>query len=335
MIWGVRHRARKLGLIQNISPVVTIYNYAMLKSMPHKPQLIVICGPTATGKSDLAVAVALHLHRKAEILSADSRQVYTYLNLGTGKITPIEMKSITHHLLDVVTPDKTYTVDQFKKDGNNAIKHVLENKHLPIICGGTGLYIDTLVHNIELPDVEADEKLRAELEEKTLEELLKIFSDLNKDQPHKVDLKNKRKVIRAIEILTSLGHIPVLKKDEIYDVLYIGLDTSDETLKDKIRKRIDARLEQGMIKESEHLLSLGLITHERMQTLGLEYKFISDLLKKEITLAEFKEKLFFGIWHYAKRQRTWFKKNEPIHWLDAHDTELQEKVFSLVDNFIK
>lgn len=307
----------------------------MLKSMPHKPQIIVICGPTATGKSDLAVEIALHIQRKAEVISADSRQIYTYLNLGTGKITPIEMKGVVHHMLDIITPDQIYNVAQFKKDGQKIISRILEQKHIPLVCGGTGLYIDTLATNATLPDVEADEKLRAELEGKTLEELLKIFSDLNKDQPHKVDLKNKRRVIRAIEILRSLGHIPKLQTEEVYDVLYVGLDGSDELLRDKIKRRIDIRLEQGMIQESEHLLSLGLITHDRMQKLGLEYKFISDLLQKKITLEDFKEKLFFAIWHYAKRQRIWFKKNKNIHWLDIGDADLKDKAFALVDGFIK
>lgn len=306
----------------------------MLKSMDQKPKLIVICGPTATGKSDLAVSVALHLHNKAEIISADSRQIYTYLNLGTGKITPIEMKGVVHHMLDIVTPDETYSAAQFKQDGEKIIERIISHKHIPIICGGTGQYIDTLVSGIEFPAVVANEKLREELEGKTLEELLKIFSDLNKDQPHKVDLKNKRRVIRAIEILKDLGHIPALQTNEQYDVLYIGLDASDDVLKDKIRRRIDVRLDQGMIQESEHLLSLGLITHERMQKLGLEYKFISDLLKKEITLEEFKEKLFFAIWHYAKRQRVWFKKNKNIHWIKTDEGNVEKKAIELVDSFM-
>lgn len=302
--------------------------------MTQMPQIVVICGPTATGKSDLAVLIALHLQKKAEIISADSRQIYAYLDLGTGKITPIEMQGVAHHMLDVVTPDQTYSVAQFKIDGQKIISQILGRQHTPIICGGTGLYIDALVSNTNFPNVPADEKLRIELEEKPLEELLEIFSDLNKDQSHKVDLKNKRRVIRAIEILKSLGHIPALQTEELYDVLYIGLDAPDEILRDKIKRRIDVRLEQGMIQESEHLLSLGLLTHERMQKLGLEYKFISDLLQKQITLEEFKEKLFFAIWHYAKRQRTWFRKNKDIHWLDV-SKDITAEAVALVDSFIK
>lgn len=297
-----------------------------------KPKIIVICGPTATGKSDLAVELAGHIG--GEVISADSRQIYTYLNLGTGKITPLEMKKILHHMLDVVTPDEKYTVDQFKKESGKVIKRILEKNNIPIICGGTGLYIDAIIHDTEFPDVSADPDLREELEEKSVAELVSIFHQLNKKQPHKVDLKNKRKIIRAIEILKSLGHIPSLDKKDTYDVLYIGLDGSDEILKEKIKKRIEKRIQNGMLEESEHLLSLGLLTHERMQGLGLEYKFISDLLKKEITLDDFKEKLFYAIWHYAKRQRTWFKRNKEIHWLDISG-DVHKKASTLVDQFLK
>lgn len=299
-----------------------------------KPKLIVICGPTATGKSDLAVEVALHLHGKAEILSTDSRQVYTYLNLGTGKITPTEMKSVPHHMLDVVTPDQTYTADQFKKEADKIIKRILEKNNIPILCGGTGLYIDTLVHDTQFPDVSADMQLREELNKKSIDELIIIFNQLQKGGPHKVDLKNKRKVIRAIEILTSLGYIPPLEKKDTYDVLYIGLDGSDDVLKEKIKTRIDKRLATGMIEESERLLSLGILTHERMQQLGLEYKYISDFLRKEIVLEEFKEKLFYGVWHYAKRQRTWFRRNKNIYWIDI-SSDVKSSALRLVDEFVK
>ena len=297
-----------------------------------KPKIIVICGPTATGKSDLAVELAGPIN--GEVISADSRQIYTYLNLGTGKITPLEMKKIPHHMLDVVTPDEKYTVDQFKKESVKVIQRILEKNNIPILCGGTGLYIDAIINDTEFPDVSADLDLREELETKSTDELVSIFHQLNNNQPHKVDLKNKRKIIRAIEILKSLGHIPSLEKKDLYDVLYIGLDGSDEVLKEKIKRRIEKRIQDGMLEESEHLLSLGLLTHERMQELGLEYKFISDLLRKEITLDELKEKLFFAIWHYAKRQRTWFKRNKEIHWLDISD-DVNGKALSLVDEFLK
>ncbi len=294
-----------------------------------KPKMIVICGPTATGKSDLAVALALHLGN-AEILSTDSRQIYKKLDLGTGKITSEEMHGVPHHMLDTVNPDQTYTADFFIKDSKKVIDDIYSRGNIPILCGGTGLYIDSIVHDIHFPDVPINQTLRTELETKNTEELLSIFKKLNKEQPHNVDLKNKRKIIRAIEILTELGSIPPLEKKDIYDVVYIGLDGADDVLKDKIKKRIDRRLEQGMIEESEQLLQQGILTYERMQQLGLEYAYTSKYLQKEITLEQFKEQLFYAIWHYAKRQRTWFRKNKSIHWLDISDTDLLQKSIKLM-----
>ncbi len=294
-----------------------------------KPKMIVICGPTATGKSDLAVALALHLGN-AEILSTDSRQIYKKLDLGTGKITEEEMHGIPHHMLDIVNPNQTYTADFFIKDSKKVIDDIYGRGNIPILCGGTGLYIDTIVHNIHFPDVPINQTLREELQSKNTEEILDIFKKLNKEKPHNVDLKNKRKIIRAIEILTKLGHIPPLEKKELYDVLHIGLDTSDDVLKDKIKKRIDRRLEQGMIEESEQLLQQGFLTHERMRKLGLEYAYISKYIQKEITLEQFKEQLFYAIWHYAKRQRTWFRRNKDIHWLDVSDADPLQKIIQLM-----
>ena len=299
-----------------------------------KPKVIVICGPTATGKSDLAVSIAKHL-QKAEVISTDSRQIYRYLDLGTGKITRDEMQSIPHHMLDLITPFNTYTVDRFRREAGQILTDICNRSNTPILCGGTGLYIEALIHDLNFPDVSINQTLRDELETKTVDELTSQFHELNKDKPHNVDLKNKRKIIRAIEVIQELGAIPPLEKKDIYDVLYIGLNGSDTVLQEKIKNRIDTRIEKGMIQESEDLLRQGALTHERMQTLGLEYKFISDLLQKKINLEEFKRRLFFAIWHYAKRQRTWFKRNKDIHWFDIQDTDLLEKTKSLITQFLK
>ncbi len=305
-----------------------------------KPKLIVILGPTATGKSDLAVDLSLYIQKTkqitCEIISADSRQIYTDLNLGTGKITESEMKGVKHHMLDVVHPLQKYTVVDYKKQAQKCIGEIVARGNLPIICGGTGLYIDNLVHDISLPEVPPNEKLRAELEEKSIEELTSFFYNLNKEQPHKVDLKNKRRIIRAIEILTVLGHIPAVETSDTYDVIYFGLDMEDKLLHDRIKKRIDKRLDQGMIQESEDLLAAGKLTYDRMRELGLEYAFIADLLEKKISVQDFKETLFYAIWHYAKRQRTWFRKNSDVMWF-LWDTEKgydMKKIFSLVDAFV-
>lgn len=329
-----------------------------------KPQIIIICGPTATGKSDLAVDIALHIEKelgkKAEIISADSRQVYKGLDIGTGKITQEEMRGVPHHMIDIAEPigpapadgsaapdddsdASPYSVADFKRDADAAIADIHARGGIPIICGGTGQYIDAVVFNQSLPDVEPDEALRAELEPKSADELLAIFDDLNKDehgnaQLHSVDLQNKRRVIRAIEILKELGHIPPITREERFDALWIGLDADDETLKSRIAMRLDSRLEAGMIEESTRLLRESKLTLDRMRKLGLEYAHIADLLAKEdldeASMTEFKSLLSLAIWHYAKRQRTWFRRNAAIHWLISNDPEGREKAFAWTNAFL-
>lgn len=296
----------------------------MSKSL-NKPKLIVVCGPTATGKSDFAVELALYLkeikHISCEIISADSRQVFTGLDIGTGKITMEEMKGVPHHLLDVAEPMEEFSVVRYKELANKAIDEILARGNTPILCGGTGQYIDAVVYDKTLPPVPANPKQREELEEKSIDDLLVIFKTLNKDQPHKVDIKNKRRIIRAIEILTVLGHIPEVVTNERFDVLWLGIDAPDQVLKDRINARLDKRMAAGMVKESTDLLAQNKITPERMRRLGLEYEFIADLLEQKLSPTDFTVKLNFAIWHYAKRQRTWFKRNSEIHWLDSSLSE--------------
>ncbi|MCX6747919.1 MAG: tRNA (adenosine(37)-N6)-dimethylallyltransferase MiaA, partial [Candidatus Nomurabacteria bacterium] len=178
-----------------------------------KPKVIVILGATSTGKSDLAVLLATTIFKKkAEIISADSRQVYKGLDLGTGKITKKEMRGIPHHLLDVVNPKKTFTVTEFKKLADKKIKQILVRGNVPILCGGTGFYIDTVVNNVVFPEVPPNEELRKKLEQKNKEELFEILEKLDqqraKDIKDKNELNNKVRLIRAIEIATSLGNVP-------------------------------------------------------------------------------------------------------------------------------
>ncbi len=332
-----------------------------------KSKILVVCGPTATGKSDLAVDIALYIEKniqtadgnpqKCEIVSADSRQIYKGLDIGTGKITRAEMRGITHHMLDILDPleasaagpQSSYSVAEYKRDAELAIADILQRGNIPILCGGTGQYIDAIIFNQSFPDVEPDDALRAELEPKSLEEVTEIFNTLNKDkdgndQLHSVDMQNKRRIIRAIEILKELGHIPPIVKDERFNSLWIGIDTDDETLKNRISRRLDSRLAAGMIEESQRLLEGSKLTLERMQKLGLEYAHIADFLATPANaedLAAFKEGLNMAIWHYAKRQRTWFRRNEAINWLLTSDVnqmtidEVKEKAFELTNAFFR
>jgi tRNA dimethylallyltransferase len=287
-------------------------------------KLIVVLGPTATGKSDLAVQIAKDFG--GEIISADSRQVYKGLDVGSGKITKKEMRGVPHHLLDVASPKRVFTVAQFKTKTEGAIKNISTSKvasHLgggnktPIICGGTGFYIDAVVNDLQFPEVLANSKLRKELEKKSLNELGEVLKKLDKDRFENIDQKNKVRLIRAIEIAKELGKVPKSKKNSKYGVLFIGLDPSDKVLKDRIYKRIIKRL-KGMKAETRRLRREGL-SIRRMKQLGLEYRYLAMLLEKEITEEEFIETLNTKIWQFAKRQRTWFKRNKDIKWFAKSD----------------
>lgn len=317
--------------------------------MMAKPKIITILGPTAIGKSDLAVNISLYLEEKyntkSEIISTDSRQIYKYLDIGTGKITNKEMNGIKHHMLDVLNPDQKYSVYQYHQDANKIIDDLLSKNILPIICGGTGLYIDALLFENTGAEASQNQVLRNELEQESLENLqnkLKYLSEEYQANIENIDIKNKRRVIRAIEILTELKTIPDKKYIDKYKNLIIGLETDYALLKDRIKTRIDKRLKVGMIEEVENLLKENKIDHKRLQKLGLEYKFISDYLTGLLTIEEFKEKLYFAICHYAKRQRTWFKNNKNINndknkvnWFDIQDTDFENDILKKVSDFIQ
>ena len=273
--------------------------------MKKLPKIIVVCGPTATGKSDKAVSLALQ--NNGEIISADSRQVYKGLDIGSGKITKKEMRGIPHYMLDVASPKRTYSVAQFQKQATAHIKNILKHGKTPIICGGTGFYIDTLLYGSEFPKVKANSQLRKELSKKTSQELFAILKKEDSRRAKDIDPKNKVRLIRALEIIDSLGVVPKIAKKLQYEVEYVYLDYPDNILKERIRIRLLKRIKQGMIREADKLHAQGL-SFSRMEQLGLEYKYLALLLQKKISKKEFLEQLESSIWHYAKRQRTWFKK---------------------------
>ncbi len=284
-----------------------------------KNKVLVILGPTATGKSDLAVKLAKKYN--GEVISADSRQVYKGLDIGTGKITTEEMQGIKHHMLDVVDPNETFTVAQWQKQTEEITEKILDKNMLPIICGGTGFYIQAIVDGLVLPTVPPDEKLRLELESKSLEDLQKILNDLDPERFLNIDTKNKVRLVRSIEIAKALGSVPKISKvDSKYEILQIGLKMEDDNLKARINKRVTARIEKGMVLEAENLHKNGL-SYDRMKELGLEYGLMASLLQNEITEKEFIEKLEKEIWQYARRQNTWFKRDSRIKWFNQSDVD--------------
>ena len=287
---------------------------------------MVILGPTASGKSELAVQLAKQFN--GEIISADSRQVYKYLDIATGKITQDEMCGVPHHLLDVVEPTEVFSVVDFKEHADKAIQTIHANNKLPILAGGTAFYIDAVVDNVVLSGVPANESLRNRLEEKTTEELMAKLEELDVKRLQEIDTNNRVRLIRSIEIATALGKVPRVEKNPQHDSLKIGIKISDEQLKANIVKRTKARLTNGMIEEAGELFEKHGVSYKRMEQLGLEYKFLSQYLQNKISLEELEEKIITGDWQYAKRQMTWWKRDEEIVWVSLSEKYVVEKVVS-------
>lgn len=291
-----------------------------------KQKIIIILGRTATGKSDLAVEIAKRFN--GEIISADSRQVYKGLDIGSGKITKKEMRGIKHHLIDVVGPKSVFTVAKFKQKANKAIREISQKGKIPIIAGGTAFYIDTVVFDQKIPSVLPNQKLRKELSSKSLDELQKILKKLDTDRYNNIDLENKVRLVRAIEIATEIGKVPKLdanqKNQSPFDPLFIGLDWPDDILKKRIHDRLMLRC-AGMIREAKKLRKEGL-SWKRMNEFGLEYRYLAKHLQGEISKEEMLSELETKIWQFSKRQRTWFRKNKETKWFKPTDLKKIEDV---------
>lgn len=292
-------------------------------------KLIVILGPTASGKSGLAVRIAKKVN--GEVISADSRQVFKGMDIGTGKISKEEMKGIPHYLLDVADPKRKFSVAQYKKLALSAINKILKKGKIPIICGGTGFYIQTVIDGITIPEVKPDWKLRRKLEKKSVENLYKILRKIDSKRAKTIDRKNPRRLIRAIEIVIKTKKpVPVFKKNPLpYPVLMIGVRKEKEELKKLIRKRLLKRLKNGMIAEIKKLRKDGA-SWKRLEEFGLEYKWIAFYLQRKTKYKEMLEKLQKDIEHFAGRQMTWFKKDLRIKWIK--DKKTAEK---LTNRFLK
>ncbi len=295
----------------------------MIKKPSIKPKILVILGPTATGKSDLAVEIARAYN--GEVISADSRQVYRGMNLGTGKITKREMKGIAHHLLDVISPIKVFTASQFQVLAREAISDILSRGKLPILCGGTGFYIQSIIDGTILPDVDPNPELRKKLGKLTPEQLYARLKKLDPKRAKQVDPQNHVRLIRSIEIAIALGKVPKIKKDARYEVLQIGLDLPDKILKEKILKRIHSRLKKGMVTEARRLHKSG-VSYKRLRALGLEYRYLADLAQKKISKNEFIDQLAISIFQYVKRQRAWFRRDANIKWFLPKQTNAIKKL---------
>lgn len=274
---------------------------------------MVIVGPTASGKSTLAVRIAKQRH--GEVISADSRQVYKGLDIGTGKITKREMRGIPHHLLDVSSPKTVFTAHDFVRLGRAAIADIHARGKVPIVCGGTGFYIDALVGRTTLAETPRDEKLRARLSRKSAAELFALLARKDAHRAAQMDTpserNNKARLIRALEVASQNKKLPSSLLS--YDVEWIGIDWPDDVLKKRIRQRLRARMKAGMAAEVRCLHERGL-SWKRMEELGLEYRYLSRYLRGHLSKRDMLTQLEHEIWQYAKRQRTWWRRNAEIGW---------------------
>jgi tRNA dimethylallyltransferase len=278
-------------------------------------KIIVVCGPTATGKSDYAVELAKKIG--GEVVSADSRQVYRGLDIGSGKITTEETRGIPHHILDVTDPKDVFSVTQYQVLATKAIEEIIARGNTPIICGGTGLYIDAVICGTVFPTVPPNPKLRKELQELSLEELQQRLETLDRRRFALVDQKNKVRLIRAVEIAEVLGSVPETIQSPQYDVQWHYLDFPDEVLKQRIHDRLLKRMDTGMVEEVERLHTKG-VSWGRLESFGLEYRYLARYLQNKLDKETLLKELGLAIWHYAKRQRTWFKKYVPTSALSAN-----------------
>ncbi|MDH4330844.1 MAG: tRNA (adenosine(37)-N6)-dimethylallyltransferase MiaA [Candidatus Moranbacteria bacterium] len=283
----------------------------------NKPKIIVILGPTASGKSDVAIRLAQDFD--GEVISADSRQIYRWMDIGSGKITPEEQKMAVHHMLDVADPMEEWSAGKFKREAEKIIEDILSRGKVPIICGGTGFWIQSIVDNVTFPKVKPNKDLRKILEKETTENLFNELKKLDPRRAASVDEHNRPRLVRAIEIATELGSVPEMKSEPKYDALQIALDWPKEKLHERIEIRLNQRFEEGMVQEVQDLHDKHDVTWERLDDFGLEYRWISRFLRGQITEEEMKEKLLQQIKNYAKRQMTWFQRNKEIKWLKEYD----------------
>ncbi len=292
-------------------------------------KLVVVCGTNASGKSGLGIELAKKYG--GEIVSADSRQVFEGLDLGSGKVTPEEMKEVKHHLIDVAKPNDFFSLTDFQDKAYEAIDDIIARDKKAFLVGGTGLYVNSIVDGFNISREPVDEELRKKTLEMSIEELIAVLEEKNPEVLKTIDIKNKRRLERAVE--RAIKGVPEgPRNNPRYETLVIGVTWDRKVLYERIRERLDRRLDEGMIDEVKRLRANGA-TDEFLYGLGLEYRFILMYLRGEFESFEaFYDKLFMEIRHLAKEQMTWFRKRKDINWIDMSGDPLGE-ASKLIDEF--
>jgi len=283
--------------------------------MKEDSQLLTIVGPTAVGKSELGVELARACD--GEVISADSRQVYRGLDIGTGKITEDQMRGVPHHCLDIADPHKQLTVAEYKACADNAIVDIQKRDKLPIVVGGTGFYVQAVVDDIDFPEVPPDHELREELDQKSAEELFAQLQEKDPKRAETIERDNKRRLIRALEIVAHRGKVPDINSGEPpYDLCMIGLYRERDELKQRIRTRTEKRLASGLIEEVEQLRKNGL-SLELLKEIGLTYYHLARYLEGAVSQEELTENIVTAEYQYARKQLSWFRRDERTAWFRA------------------
>ena len=290
-----------------------------------KNKVIVICGPTASGKTALSIELAKKIN--GEIVSCDSMQIYKDMDIGTAKPTVEEMQGIKHYLIGYVSPEKRYSVADYKIDAKKAIKEIIKKGKMPIVVGGTGLYLDSLIYEIEYQDIKLDEQYRNKLEEEVekqgLEKLYEKAKQIDPKAIKKISPNDKKRILRILEIYHATGktkteqEIESRKKEVEYDYKVYALNWDRQKLYNRINKRVDMMIEQGLVEEVKQILDKYDNFPTAMQ--GLGYKEVVEYLNGNLTKEEMIEKIKIETRRYAKRQLTWFRKNKQTIWLNAED----------------
>ena len=301
-----------------------------------KPKVIVIVGPTASGKTALSIELAKQIN--GEIVSCDSMQIYKDMNIGSAKPSLEEMQGIKHYMIDIVEPDKRFSVAEYKKQAEKAIEEILSKGKMPIIIGGTGLYADSLIYGIEYPEIEFDKNYRNELENLAndkdgLSKLYERAKEIDSKAIEKISQNDKKRILRILEIYHSTGKTKTeleaeSRKNEVkYDYRVFAINMDRQILYDRINKRVDIMIENGLIEEVKNLLDKYKDFPTAMQ--GLGYKEVAEYLDGTLTKDEMIEKIKQETRRYAKRQLTWFRKNKETIWLNG-ETSIEENVSKIL-----
>ena len=300
--------------------------------MVKKPDIIAIIGPTASGKTTLGITLARALG--GEIISADSRQIYRGMDIGTAKPTAAERREIPHHLIDIEDPDEDYTVAEYQCDAVATIEDVIARGKIPLLVGGTGLYIKAVLENLDIPKTQTNPTLRAEIEAEIARDGLDaVFKKLVARDPeaaYVVDPKNPRRVVRALEVAITTGEpftAQRIKREPLFNAFVLGLNPPPETLRERIDRRVDAMMRDGLMDEVTALIKKYGLTPVAFDAIG--YREIIEYLNGALSFEDAIAAIKINTWHYAKRQMTWFRKTNHVRWVNN-----ESEALLLAENFL-